>query len=89
MTELQQLAAAELVWVELALELAYHDVCAAFVRGETAEVPDPQEYGLSEALARQIAVEAYQAEVAAAAEAFDEAADTVRMPAFEPARAAG
>lgn len=80
MTELQQLAAAELVWVELALELAYRDECAAFVRGETAEVPDPSGYGLSEELARLIAVEAYQAEIAATAASFDaEAApETVR-----------
>jgi len=80
MNELQQLAAAELCWVELSLEIMYRAACEAFIRGEVTEVPDPSGYGLSEEMARTIAVEAYRDEVAATAASFEaEAApDTVR-----------
>jgi len=74
MNELQQLAVAELVWVELALELAYAAECEAFLQGRTDGVPDPAEYGLSEELARTIAVEAHLAEVARTAAWYEEAA---------------
>jgi hypothetical protein len=81
MNELQQLAEAELVWIELALELAYAAECEAFLQGRQDGVPDPREYGLTEALACQIAVEAHAAEVARTAAWYAEAAsayDAVR-----------
>jgi hypothetical protein len=87
MTELQRLAAFELIWVELALELAYHDECAAFIRGEVDGVPDPASYGLTEAVARQIAVEAHASEVAQTAASYDAMADTVREVPWHQAQA--
>jgi hypothetical protein len=59
MNELQQLAAAELCWLELSLELAYADEVEAFLAGRQDEAPDAAEYGIREALAAQIAAEAH------------------------------
>ena len=80
MNELQRLAEAELVWLELGAELAYGDKCEAFVEGQIAELPDPGEYGLSEAAGCEVAAETARAvfarreEAALAANWYDEAA---------------